>query len=161
MGEFRRGVRLALDWGRARIGVAACDPDGILAYPVETVGARDLPMRRIAAIVAEYEPIEILLGLPRALSGEAGPAEEAMRLIADDLAGVVAPVPVCLVDERMSTVVAARTLAAAGKDSRQRRGMIDQAAAIAILENALEMERSTGNPPGELVVWSRTEGGVS
>ncbi|HNV09996.1 MAG TPA: Holliday junction resolvase RuvX [Propionibacteriaceae bacterium] len=154
-------MRLALDWGRARIGVAACDADGILAYPVETIATRDQPLRRVVALVAEYEPIEVLLGLPRALSGTDGPAAEAMRLVADDLAWALHPIPVCLVDERMSTVVAARNLSAAGKDSRHRRGMIDQAAAVAILEHALEIERSTGRPSGSAVVVAEREGGRS
>ena len=63
------GVRVAVDWGKARIGVAACDREGILAYPVETVSAKDQPIRRLSQIVAEYEPVEVVMGLPVALNG--------------------------------------------------------------------------------------------
>lgn len=75
-GVLRRGRRLAVDVGDARIGVASCDPDGILATPVETVPGRDVPAahRRLAALVEEYEPIEVVVGLPRSLKGGEGPA---------------------------------------------------------------------------------------
>lgn len=137
-----RGVRLALDWGKARIGVAACDPDGTLAYPVETIDARQLPLRRVAALVAEYEPVELVLGWPRNLQGSDGPAAQAMLEIWTSLSQAVAPLVVVLIDERMSSAEAARRLAAAGKNSRQRRGIIDQAAAVGILEHALETRRN-------------------
>lgn len=143
-----RGVRLALDWGKARIGVAACDPDGVLAYPVETVNAKDQPLRRIQALVAEYEPVEVVFGWPRNLSGHEGPAVDGLRASLAALEAAISPVPVVLVDERMSTAEASRKLAAAGKDSRARRGIIDQVAAVGILEHALESRRQGGPPPG-------------
>ena len=142
-----RGVRLALDWGKARIGVAACDPDGVLAYPVETVNAKDQPLRRILALVAEYEAIEVVFGWPRNLSGKEGPAVDGLTTVLADLEAAISPVPVVLVDERMSTAEASRKLAAAGKDSRARRGIIDQMAAVGILEHALESRRRGGPPP--------------
>lgn len=79
---MRRGRRLAIDVGDARIGVASCDPDGILATPVETVPGRDVPAahRRLKHIVEEYEPIEVVVGLPRSLKGGEGPA--AVRFVA-------------------------------------------------------------------------------
>ena len=76
---MRRGVRLALDWGKARIGVAACDPEGILAHPGETVPAGPAALPRIAALVAEYEPLEVLLGLPRTLAGTESFAAASIR----------------------------------------------------------------------------------
>ncbi len=84
---MRRGVRLAIDWGDARIGVAACDRDGVLAYPLDTVPAGATELARLAELVAEHEPIEVLVGLPRSLSGGEGPAavkarERAARLAA-------------------------------------------------------------------------------
>ena len=91
-------MRLALDWGRARIGVAACDPDGVLAYPVETVNARDQPLRRIVALVAEHEPVEVVFGWPRNLAGHEGPAVDALRGALAELEAAIAPVPVVLVD---------------------------------------------------------------
>lgn len=150
---MRRGRRLAVDVGDARIGVASCDPDGLLATPVETVPGRDAPAarRRLAQLVAEYEPLEVVLGLPRSLSGQEGPAAAKVREFAVLLAREVAPVPVRLVDERMSTVTAAQGMRASGVSARKGRGRIDQAAAVVILQSALEAERGTGRAPGQCV----------
>ncbi|GGZ62776.1 putative pre-16S rRNA nuclease [Streptomyces inusitatus] len=150
---MRRGRRLALDVGDARIGVASCDPDGVLATPVETVPGRDVPAahRRLRALVEEYEPVEVVVGLPRSLSGGEGPAALKIRAFAQELARGVAPVPVRLLDERMTTVTAAQGLRASGVKSRKGRSVIDQAAAVVILQNALESERTSGLPPGESV----------
>ncbi|MFD9719657.1 Holliday junction resolvase RuvX [Streptomyces sp. NPDC059076] len=148
---MRRGRRLALDVGDARIGVASCDPDGVLATPVETVPGRDVPAahRRLKQIVDEYEPIEVIVGLPRSLSGGEGPAAVKTRAFAQVLAQGIAPVPVRLVDERMTTVTATQGLRASGVKSKKGRSVIDQAAAVVILQNALESERASGAPPGE------------
>ncbi|MCH6159182.1 Holliday junction resolvase RuvX [Streptomyces marispadix] len=150
---MRRGRRLAVDVGDARIGVASSDPDGLLATPVETVPGRDLPAarRRLAALVAEYEPIEVVVSLPRSLSGGEGPAAAKVRSFAEELARKITPVPVRLVDERMSTVTAAQDMRASGVNSKKGRARIDQAAAVVILQNALETERMSGSPPGECV----------
>ncbi|MEV0964853.1 Holliday junction resolvase RuvX [Streptomyces sp. NPDC049910] len=148
---MRRGRRLSIDVGDARIGVASCDPDGVLATPVETVPGRDVPAahRRLRQLVEEYEPIEVVVGLPRSLSGGEGPAAAKVRAFAQDLAGGIHPVPVRLVDERMTTVTAGQGLRASGVKSRKGRSVIDQAAAVVILQNALEAERTSGDPPGE------------
>ena len=150
---MRRGRRIAVDVGQARIGVASCDPDGLLATPVETVPGKDAPAarRRIRAIIEEYEPIEVVVGLPRSLSGGEGPAAAIARAFATALAELVAPVPVRLVDERMSTVSASRGLRASGVNSRKGRAVVDQAAAVVILQSALETERVSGSAPGETV----------
>ncbi|MEW2548694.1 Holliday junction resolvase RuvX [Streptomyces sp. NPDC047002] len=150
---MRRGRRLAIDVGDARIGVASSDPDGILATPVETVQGRDVPAahRRLRALVEEYEPLEVLVGLPRSLRGGEGPAAAKVRAFAREVARGVAPVPVRLVDERMSTVTAAGGLRASGVTSRKGRSVIDQAAAVVILQSALETERTSGAAPGEPV----------
>jgi putative holliday junction resolvase len=148
--ELRAGVRLALDWGDARIGVAACDPDGVLAYPLTTVRAGDTEIAELAALVAERQPIEVLVGLPRSLRGTDGPAAMQVRERAARLAATV-QVPVRLVDERLTTVGATERLRAAGKRAREQRGSIDAAAATLILEHALALERAKGSPPGELV----------
>ncbi|GAA3882866.1 Holliday junction resolvase RuvX [Streptomyces sedi] len=150
---MRRGRRLAVDVGDARIGVASCDPDGLLATPVETVPGRDLPAarRRLGQLVAEYEPIEVVVGLPRSLNGREGPAAGRVRAFAGELARQVAPVPVRLVDERMSTVAAARDMRASGVSAKKGRSRIDQAAAVVILQSALETERGAGRPPGQCV----------
>lgn len=158
---FRPGVRLALDWGQARIGVAACDARGTLAYPVETVApASDAGVveRRLRALVAEHEPIEFVLGLPRHLKGVEGAAAAGVREKARWLRGRFPEVPVRLVDERLSTVTAARQLREAGRPARRQRAVIDQAAAVGILEQALDRERTTGRPGGEVVEAERTQG---
>lgn len=148
---MRRGRRLAIDVGDARIGVASCDPDGVLATPVETVPGRDVPAahRRLKQIVDEYEPIEIVVGLPRSLNGGEGPAAAKVRAFAQVLANAVTPVSVRLVDERMTTVTASQGLRASGVKSKKGRSFIDQAAAVVILQNALESERASGGAPGE------------
>ncbi|MFT4165335.1 MAG: Holliday junction resolvase RuvX [Microlunatus sp.] len=148
---MRSGVRLALDWGQARIGVAACDPGGTLAYPVEAVPAGPGAIGRILALVAEYEPIEIVVGLPRSLSGGEGPAAATVRAQVAELAGAVRPLPVRLVDERLTTVTAAQRLREGGRSAKKQRGRIDAAAAAGILEHALDSERHRRKPPGELL----------
>lgn len=142
---------MAIDVGDARIGVASCDPDGILATPVETVPGRDVPAahRRLKQIVEEYEPIEIVVGLPRSLKGGEGPAAAKVRGFAQELARGVTPVPVRLLDERMTTVTASQGLRASGVKSKKGRSVIDQAAAVIILQQALESERASGTAPGE------------
>ncbi|MFK0294199.1 Holliday junction resolvase RuvX [Streptomyces sp. NPDC090442] len=150
---MRRGRRIAVDVGDARIGVASCDPDGVLATPVETVPGRDVPAahRRLKAIVEEYEPLEVVVGLPRSLSGGEGPAAAKVRAFAQELARNIAPVGVRLVDERMSTVTATHGLRASGVRSKKGRSVVDQAAAVVILQSALETERTSGRAPGEPV----------
>jgi putative holliday junction resolvase len=147
---MRRGVRIALDWGDARIGVAACDPDGMLAYPVKAVRAREGEMVGLSDLVAQYQPIEVLVGFPRSLSGGEGPAAAKARERAARLAGRIG-VPVRLVDERLTTVTASQRLRESGKGAKEQRELIDAAAAVAILEQALAFEQSQGIPPGELV----------
>jgi putative Holliday junction resolvase len=149
----RSGVRLAIDVGSVRVGVAASDPAGILATPV-TVLQRDARHGRdfdqLAVLVAERQPLEVLVGLPRSLSGKDGAAAGIAREYAGKLAERIAPVDVRLVDERLSTVEASRGLQAAGVRSKAARGVIDAAAAVVILQHALDAERATGVAPGEV-----------
>ena len=147
----RHGVRLGLDPGDARIGVARSDPSGFLATPVETVRRGKGDLARIARLVVEEEAVEVVVGLPRSLSGDEGPAAVKVRAFADRLAVRVAPVPVRLVDERLTTVSAEAMLRDRGKKGQQRRAVVDMAAAVMILQHALDTERSTGSPAGELV----------
>jgi putative Holliday junction resolvase len=150
-GTLRPGIRLAVDVGSARIGVASCDPEGLLATPLSTVrrGAGDVA--EIARLAAEDQVIEIVVGLPTSLSGMAGRAAAAARAFASELAPAVAPVPVRLVDERFTTVIAHAALRESGRSSIKRRSVVDQAAAALLLQGALDAERSTGDPAGELV----------
>jgi putative holliday junction resolvase len=156
--RFRPGVRLALDWGDARIGVAACDRDGVLAYPVGTVRAAADEIAELEALVAEYEPIEVIVGFPRSLSGGEGPAAAKARERAGRLAGAIR-VPIRLVDERLTTIAAAKRLHESGKRAKEQRELIDAAAAVVILQQALAFEQSRRIPPGELV--SRSGGPVT
>ena len=148
---MRPGTRVGVDVGSVRIGVARTDPSGLLAVPVETVprGAGDLD--RIADIVAEHAAIEIVVGLPLTMAGRPGPAAQVATAFARELAVRVAPVPVRLVDERLSTVSATRDLRAAGRSSRTGRAVVDQAAAVVIVQYAVDTERATGRAPGSVV----------
>lgn len=152
---MRHGVRLGIDPGDARIGVARSDPSGFLASPVETVRRGKGDLARIARILAgeqeESTVLEVVVGLPRSLSGGEGPAAAKVREFAGALARRVAPVPVRLVDERMTTVSAEAMLRDQGRTGGKRRAVVDQAAAVLILQHALDTERSTGAAPGEIV----------
>ncbi|MDX6236040.1 MAG: putative pre6S rRNA nuclease [Kribbellaceae bacterium] len=155
---MRSGVRVALDIGEARIGVASSDPDGILATPVETVRRGPGDLDRIASLVADLDAFEIVIGLPRSLSGGEGPAAARIREVAAQVAAKVSErgmgkdgnsgMAVRLVDERFTTVTAERMLRERGKKGSKRRAVVDQAAAVVILQHALDFERETGNPPG-------------
>ena len=158
---FRRGVRIGVDVGSVRVGVARSDPDGMLAVPVATLrrpaakAAARSDLIALVDLVAEYEPLELVVGLPIGLDGTEGPAAAAVRVYAADLVGMLRArglgVPVRLIDERMTTAEATRGLQAAGRDSRSGRSIIDQAAAVIIVQHALDSERGTGTPPGTVL----------
>lgn len=160
-GGFRRGIRIGIDVGSVRVGVARTDPDGTLAVPVATlarpkaVAAPRTDLSGIADLVEEYEPLELVVGLPLTLDGLEGPAAQAVRAYVHDLLDVLRQrglrVPVRLVDERLSTAAAARGLQAAGRDARSSRAVVDQAAAVIIVSTALDTERATGAPAGTLI----------
>lgn len=143
-----RGRRLGIDVGSVRIGVAGSDPDGILATPIETV-RRDRSgrhVRRLAELAAELDVVEVVVGLPRTLADRTGPAAADAIEVADQLAEALAcrvpPTPVRLADERLTTVGAQRSLRAAGVRAREQRAVIDQAAAVAILQSWLDERRA-------------------
>jgi putative holliday junction resolvase len=152
---MRSGRRVGVDVGEARIGVATCDPAGLIATPVETVPADDAAIERIAQIVTEHEAIEVVVGLPVSLSGQEGPAAARTRAYAVRLADRMHPVPVRLVDERLTTASAERALRASGRKGRSRRAVVDQAAAVEILQSAIDAERTGGAPSGEVLRGSR------
>ncbi|GAB4101125.1 Holliday junction resolvase RuvX [Micromonospora taraxaci] len=149
MAELTRGVRLGVDVGQVRVGVSRSDPDGILATPLVTL-ARDLTaapdavpsdLAELAALVAEHEAVAVVVGLPVNLAGKHGPAAVHVKAYADRLVDVIAPVPVTLTDERMSTVVASRRLAERGVRGKRQRAVVDQAAAVEILQSWLDAQR--------------------
>nr|WP_239029477.1 Holliday junction resolvase RuvX [Pseudonocardia acidicola] len=134
---------MGVDVGAVRIGVALSDPDGVLATPLVTLprdvdGGSDL--RALADLVAEHEIVQIIVGLPRTLAGREGPAAQAAQEFATALAAAV-DVPIALSDERLTTVVAARQLSARGVKGRKQRAVVDQAAAVGILQGWLDAHR--------------------
>jgi putative Holliday junction resolvase len=147
----RPGVRLGIDVGSVRIGVARSDPDGLLASPLETVPRGTGDLTKLARIAAESEAVEVVVGLAVGLRGSEGKAASDGRAFASALAERVAPVPVRLVDERFTTVLAHAALRQSGLDSRARRATVDKAAAAVVLQGALDSERATGQPAGQLV----------
>lgn len=148
-------MRIGVDVGSVRVGVASSDPSGLLATPVRTVrrdqSGQEADISELAGVVAELEAIEVVVGLPRTLAGQEGPAAAEARQYARRLAVRIAPVGVRLVDERLTTVDAHRSLRESGVDGRRQRAVVDQVAAVLILQAALDTERSSGQPPGELV----------
>ncbi len=148
---MRTGIRLAFDVGSTRIGVARCDPDGLLASPLTTVRRDHGDLDSLASLTAGEGAIEVIVGLPTGLSGQEGAAAAQARAFAAALAARLAPVPVRLVDERFTTVIAHDVLRQGGRGSRARRPVVDKAAAALILQGALDSERTTGLPAGELV----------
>ncbi len=167
-GGFRRGVRIGVDVGSVRVGVARTDPDGMLAVPVATlarpksVAAPRSDLLALVDLVADYEPLEVVVGLPLGLDGTEGLAAEAVRIYSADLRAALGrrglDVPIRLVDERLTTAAATRGLRAAGRDARSGRAVIDQAAAVIIVQHALDSERSTGTPPGTLLEHATAPG---
>ena len=144
---MRAGVRIGIDVGKVRVGVARSDRDGLLATPVATLARGGDTLTELQALAIELEPLEIVVGLPLSLSGSDTASTTDARDFAARLAGVV-EVPVRLVDERLSTVTAQRHLREAGRRAKGSRPVIDQAAAVIILQNALDFERSATRPPG-------------
>ena len=148
-----RGRRLGVDVGTVRIGVATSDPDGMLATPVETV-RRDRSnkhLRRLAQLADELEAVEVVVGLPRTLTDRSGPSARDAIELAEQLARRIAPTPVRLSDERLTTVAAQRSLRDAGIRAKGQRAMIDQAAAVGILQNWLDQRRVALAAHGEVV----------
>ncbi|HSK27317.1 MAG TPA: Holliday junction resolvase RuvX [Jiangellales bacterium] len=142
-------MRLGVDVGTVRVGLAVSDAAGVLATPVETVRRGRGDLDRIAQVAAERGAVEVVVGLPRSMSGVEGAAAAAARDFAAALAPRLGGVPVRLVDERLSTVTATRGMRAAGVSARRGRAAVDQAAAVVILQDALDTERTGGTPPGE------------
>jgi len=144
---MRPGVRLAVDVGTVRIGVARSDALGMLASPLETVPRGDGDLDRIVALADEHAAIEVYVGRPSALSGRVTASTQDALGFAAALAERL-PGRVRLVDERLTTVSAQGALRASGRDSRAGRAVIDQVAAAIMLEHALDSERQSGNRPG-------------
>jgi putative holliday junction resolvase len=146
---MRSGVRVGIDVGTVRIGIARSDSDGLLATPVVTIDrTSDKPVDQIVRIVNDIDAFEIVVGLPLSLSGGSTASTQDALLLSREVAQAV-NVPVRLIDERLTTVSAHSALRASGKKQKQTRGVIDQVAAVMILQHALDSERSSGNLPGK------------
>ena len=148
---MRSGVRLGIDVGTVRIGVARSDAHGMLATPVETVPRGRGDRQRLLEIAAELDAMEIVVGLPLALSGRETASTDDARGFAAALARET-PLPVRLVDERLSTVSAHAAVRSSGRSQKQSRPVIDQVAAVIILQHALDHERSGHSLPGSVVL---------
>lgn len=138
---MQRGRRIAFDYGDVRIGVAVSDPDSILSSPLTTLKATDNSLlQQISQILSDIEPVAIYVGRPALLSGNEGTAAEKATEFASLLA-TITQIPIVMIDERMSTVSAARNLRDAGRNAKDSKSAIDMAAAVAILDFAIEIEK--------------------
>lgn len=146
---MRHGRRLGIDAGKARVGVAISDPSGMLATPVETLQRADIDLvDRVVALVEEYHVIEVVVGLPLNLSGTYTPSTEDALALARDLQASL-DIPVVMLDERLTTVSAHAALRETGKKQRGTRSVIDQVAAVMVLQHSLDSERASGMPAGK------------
>ncbi|WP_426995897.1 Holliday junction resolvase RuvX [Pseudarthrobacter sp. N5] len=157
-GAYPQGIKLGVDVGTVRVGVAICDPDSILATPYKTLdrnSKKNSDVRVIAALAAELGAVQIFVGLPRTMKGE----EHASARMATDYAELLvwelerrgSAVPVNLVDERLSSVTAHRNLREAGMSSRNHRKVVDQVAAAGILQHAIDIQKARGTDAGSRV----------
>ena len=136
-----RGRRLAFDYGSVRIGVAVCDPDAILATPLAFLSATHPKLnQQIEVLLDEYQPIEIFIGYPKHLSGADGESVALVEVFKEKLS-LLTEVPLTFVDERLSTLSAAKSLREAGKNSKESKLLIDSMSAVAILEQGLRIEK--------------------
>ena len=145
-----RGVLIAVDVGSVRVGIARCDHSRVLALPEATLARDDTTVSRIADLAREFEAQAVIVGLPLTMTGEQGPAAQQITEFAEELARI-APCEVRLLDERLTTREAQRGLHRAGRDVRRSRAVIDQAAAVILLNHALDAERASGIPAGRRV----------
>ncbi len=153
---MREGIRLGIDVGQARVGVARSDPHGTMAVPVATLG-RETALLEIAGLVLEYEPLEIVVGLPINLQGERTASTEDAEAFAREIEAL-GVAPVRMVDERLSTVSATSALHSAGRSTRSHRSVVDQVAAVILLQHTLDSERSLGVAGGYVLDNPRAHG---
>ncbi|MCC3269120.1 Holliday junction resolvase RuvX [Arthrobacter gengyunqii] len=162
--EYPRGVKLGVDVGQARVGLAVCDPDGTLAMPVKTLkrdAKKNSDIRVLVREAADRNAVQVFVGLPRSMRGTETASTQMARDYADALLAALersgTGIPVSLVDERLTTVSAHRSLHEAGLNSKEHRRVVDQAAAVAILQHAIDMQRSLERDVGEPVTTRRQE----
>jgi len=138
-----------VDVGSVRVGVARSDPAGLMAVPVATL-TRDSAVSELVSLAAEHGALEIVVGLPRSLAGRDTSSTVDAESFAQELSARVA-CDVRMIDERLSTVQASAGLRQAGRSAQQQREVVDQAAAVILLQHALDAERIQGVAPGLLI----------
>ena len=143
------GKRLAFDFGSVRIGVAASDNSGILVSPLEIIVNDENLEVNLRNILHEVEPIYIVIGIPNKLSGAPGSNQSDVNKFVDKIKSIT-QIPIFGIDERLSTVSAAAKLRDSGKNAKTSKDLIDSAAAVGILELAMEFEKSGGLAKCEL-----------
>lgn len=155
---YPRGIKLGVDVGMARVGLAASDPDGILATPVKTLSRdakRNSDIKIVVKEAATRGACQIFVGLPRTMKGEEKTSAEMARnyaqILVDLLQASGAETPVHLIDERLTTVSAHQALHKAGMDSREHRKVVDQVAAVEILQHAMDMQKARNADVGQVV----------
>ena len=137
----RFGRRIAFDYGDVRIGVAVCDPDGLVATPLEVISSKDPSLiANIRVLIEEYEPVKLYVGRPKMLSGTDSTAVDKANAFAEKLTDNF-DIEITMIDERLSTVSAARSLREAGIDAKSAKSKIDSVAAVAILEQGLAIDK--------------------
>lgn len=146
---MRSGVRLGIDVGTSRVGIARSDPDGILAVPVQT-SDREAAAQKILELCEQWSALEVVVGLPLSLRGTHTASTEDAVSFARSLKTLVT-CPVRLIDERLSSVSAASALRGSGRGTREHKPVVDQVAAVILLQHALDSERAQGTPPGDLM----------
>ena len=145
-----KGVRLAVDVGTVRIGVARCDQEQIMAMPVATLDANNNAIEALLKLIDEYQAQLIYVGKPVSLDSNHTASTEMAIAFADHLASTTDK-PVYLVDERLTTVSAQSQMHTVGKNTKQSRGVIDQVAAVILLDHAMSIEKAKGTLAGEFV----------
>jgi putative Holliday junction resolvase len=146
---MQRGRRIAFDVGSARIGVAICDPDGILATPLERIDRTGDELEHVKSLLADYEPVAIYVGLPISLEAKFTQSTFDALYFAEDIE-TITTTRVRLVDERLSTKMAQANLREAGRNTKNSRTVIDSASAVEILERALDVLKA-GREAGKTV----------
>ena len=137
----RFGRRIAFDYGDVRIGVAVCDPDGLVATPLEVISSKDPSLiANIRVLIEEYEPVKLYVGRPKMLSGADSTAVDKANAFAEKLTDNF-DIEITMIDERLSTVSAARSLREAGVNAKSAKSKIDSVAAVAILEQGLSIDK--------------------
>lgn len=145
---MRKGIRFAIDYGDARVGLAKSDIDAIMAVPVATIKNDKNLLNNIIAHITESSCLEVYVGLPRHLSGNIGSSANKSVNFAQQLKKALVAIPVRMIDERLTTTSASARLQESGVNTRGQKGIIDQVAAIELLEQALDYEKRNNEIPG-------------